>query len=224
MNNLQIVANEKGVSKMKPDNFLKHQMCLGVAIFLAYSGLTFAQNQTQNPSYAIETTFDISSFDADPLKEVKNWISKEPKNHGAEKSATVGFMKDGYPNVKLVSFDKVTPEGMIFYVPVESKAFQEIAANPKISAMIQWKEKNDVERQIRFVGTISPTGEEQSKTVTYKGKQIQFKTKGFLLKPNRVQFARLNFGYSEQVGVTEFVNYKLINGKWVKEEIQVLPF
>lgn len=207
---------------MKAGNFFKNQLKLGAAIFLAYASVAVAQNQTQAAGNSIETSFDASSFGADPLKQVQEWLSGETKD--AVKSATVGFMKDGYPNVKLVALGKVASDGVIFYVPVESKAFQEIAANPKLSAMIQWKEKGDIEKQVRFVGTISPTSEEQSKTVTYKGKQIQFKTRAFLLKPNRVQFARLNFKYSGEVGVTEFVNYKLINGKWIKEDAQVLPF
>lgn len=200
---------------MKLDTFF-NKVQLAAAIFLAYS--SFAVAQTAGNS------FNAASFDADPLKQANNWITEEKNNQNDLRAAALAVMKDGYPNIKLVGLGKVTPDGVLFYLPAESKTFQEISANPKLSAMLEWKEKGDVERQLRFVGTMSPTGEEKTKTVTYNGKQIEMKTKTFLLKPVRVQFARLNFGYSNEVGVSEFVNYKLDNGKWTKEETQALPF
>lgn len=202
---------------MRLKSLFQNKIQVAAAIFLAFSAFAVAQ-----PNGA--STIDVASFDADPLKQANKWLSEQSTTGNVQKTTAIAVMKEGYPNIKLVGLGKITNEGIIFYLPAESKTFQEISANPKLSAMLEWKEKGDVERQLRFVGTMSPTGEESTKTITFEGKPVEFKTKAFILKPIRVQFARLNFAYDKDVGVSEFVNYKLENGKWIKENKQVLPF
>ncbi|HET9810266.1 MAG TPA: pyridoxamine 5'-phosphate oxidase [Sphingomicrobium sp.] len=92
---------------------------------------------------------------ADPLALFDAWFAEarasEPNDPEAMALATAG--PDGRPSVRMVLLKGHGPEGFRFYTNLGSRKGDDIAANPNVALLFNWK---SLRRQVRIEGVAHP--------------------------------------------------------------------
>ena len=104
---------------------------------------------------------DESNMPDNPFLLFSTWM-EEARNSGildptAMTLSTVD--KEGFPSSRIVLLKKLESERLHFFTSYESRKAREIAANSKAAAHFWWPE---LERQVRFSGTVSKIPESES--------------------------------------------------------------
>lgn len=101
---------------------------------------------------------DVAS---DPISQFQRWFDDALKGNVYEPNgmtlATTG--DDGQPTARIVLLKMIDQRGLAFFTNMESRKGQHLAANPKAALTFWW---GPLERQVRFEGTISPVGVDET--------------------------------------------------------------
>jgi pyridoxamine 5'-phosphate oxidase len=99
----------------------------------------------------------------EPFPLLSKWlreaIDRQVSEPNAMSISTIGL--DGYPHSRIVYLKELIEEGIVFYTNYSSSKGNDIAANPKVQALIFWP---GLERQIRIIGDVEKVPEEMSDT------------------------------------------------------------
>lgn len=210
---------------IKTRRFFNILFCL--VSLLACPFVAKAETSTSNPTTSMSSNspsvIDEQSLNADPMISASAWLQEAQKKNIAPSYVMLASWMEKFPNIKIMTLGKVTAEGYTFFTNEESHAAKQLTKNPYAAVAITWKD-GSVQRQLRMLGKVSPVGPITSQAIDYQGKKIQFKSRSYVLKPEKVQFSFINFQFSDKLGVAEFVNYKLKHGAWNKDSKKILPF
>ncbi|MDP9018823.1 MAG: pyridoxamine 5'-phosphate oxidase [Candidatus Eremiobacteraeota bacterium] len=106
---------------------------------------------------------DRDDLDANPLTQLERWLAQAVQAKLLEPYAmsvsSVGA--DGQPSSRIVLLRSISERGLVFYTSYLSRKGQEMAANPRVSALFYWGE---LERQVRIEGSIEQVGDDESDT------------------------------------------------------------
>tara|TARA_B100000508_G_scaffold141095_1_gene146772 strand:+ start:51387 stop:52037 length:651 start_codon:yes stop_codon:yes gene_type:complete len=102
---------------------------------------------------------DIKS--TDPMLLFQKWYEEAYERNCSEPHAvTISTVnKDLQPSSRTVYMKELIEEGIVFYTNYESQKAQDIAENPKVSALFYW---DCLERQVRLNGVAEKVPEEMS--------------------------------------------------------------
>jgi pyridoxamine 5'-phosphate oxidase len=98
----------------------------------------------------------------EPFAQFARWFGEAVRGELREPNAmTVATATaEGVPSARIVLLKSWDARGFVFYTNYESQKGEEIAANPVAALVFYWPE---LERQVRIVGAVSRTSEEESR-------------------------------------------------------------
>lgn len=103
-----------------------------------------------------------SEVHADPVVQLESWLKEAHDADVLEPTAmtlaTTG--EDGWPNARVVLLKMLDARGLVFFTNYESQKGRELERSPRASAVLVWLA---LERQVRVVGAIEKTSEEESR-------------------------------------------------------------
>lgn len=109
----------------------------------------------------VRGSLDDGSALPDPFAQFSIWLEAAVDERLIEANAmivaTIG--SDGTPNTRTVLMKEFSERGLVFGSNYSSQKGQEIARNPKVSALFYWAA---LERQVRISGTCARTSDEES--------------------------------------------------------------
>ena len=106
-------------------------------------------------------TLDEASMHADPITELRNWLSAAVAAKVTEPNAmALGTASaDGTPNVRIVLCKGVDERGVVFYTNYRSHKGRELDENPRAALDFLWRE---LTRQVRVQGRVEKVGPSES--------------------------------------------------------------
>lgn len=202
---------------MKYQNFLKN-CCLPLVAIVFTSSV--------HTAYAASTgaTLEADKLGADPMVTAMSWLQDAKAAGSLPKYSIMGTWDNIYPDVKLISLGKVNADGYVFTLTESSGSAREISEHPNATFVITWADNGGAQKQIRLLGKVTTQGAANTQTITYQEKQMELKSATYVLKPEKAQFATINFAAGDKFGIAEFVNYKLENGTWKKMDKKTIAF
>ncbi|MGB0402608.1 MAG: pyridoxamine 5'-phosphate oxidase [Salibacteraceae bacterium] len=104
---------------------------------------------------------DLKSVSDDPIKQLEKWIEEAVDSQILEPNAMVisTVADNGMPSSRVVYARGIEKSGLKFYTNYNSRKGKDIEANSKISGLFFYAE---LERQIRFEGTVQKLSEKES--------------------------------------------------------------
>lgn len=180
---------------------------------------------TSTTSVSNEAISPTSLEAANPLTLAASWL-QDAKNSGTlSKYVIMGTLKDMHPSIKVIAMGELTPEGYVFKLNESSNTSREITESPSATILITWGDKagGDMQKQIRIYGSIAPQGAIETHSVTFQGKQLDYKSRTYILKPAGIQLGIINSGNATS-GVVDYINYTFSDGNWTKGEKKTMAF
>jgi pyridoxamine 5'-phosphate oxidase len=92
---------------------------------------------------------------ASPFVQFEDWMADAEKSEPNDPNAMVvaTATPDGHPSLRALLLKGVDDRGFVFYTNMESRKGDELAANPHVALLFQWK---SLKRQIRIEGVVEP--------------------------------------------------------------------
>lgn len=106
---------------------------------------------------------DEAGVERDPIRQFRVWFSQATEARVEEPNAMVlaTATGDGVPSARVVLLKGIEGRGLLFFSDYSSRKGKELAANPRAALVFFWRE---LERQVRFTGTVSRLTREESGT------------------------------------------------------------
>jgi len=104
---------------------------------------------------------DPDDLDPDPHAQFERWFGEaaEAGARAPEQMALATAGRDGVPSVRMVLLKGHDDRGFVFYTNRTSRKAAEIAANPRVAAVLHWELQS---RQVRLEGSVEEVGDEES--------------------------------------------------------------
>ena len=104
---------------------------------------------------------DPDDLDPDPHAQFERWFGEaaEAGARAPEQMALATAGRDGVPSVRMVLLKGHDERGFVFYTNRTSRKAAEIAANPRVAAVLHWELQS---RQVRLEGSVEEVGDEES--------------------------------------------------------------
>lgn len=131
----------------------------------------------------------------DPIEQFRHWF-KEAELAGVTEPNTMTLAtvnKQGQPTIRVMLMKEITNQGLVFYTNFKSRKGNEIEKHPKVALNFYWQ---DLERQVRFDGTVSKIPDEQS-------------TQYFQTRPRGSQLGAWVSQQSEDISSREYLEEQL---------------
>ena len=136
---------------------------------------------------------------ADPLAGLRLWVQTAVDQCPAEwveaNAMTVATSDaDGHVSARILLLKKILPRGIVFFTNYDSAKAQQLAANPRASAVFHWQYLG---RQVRISGTVEKTNREVSAEYFHsrpRGSQI-----GAAISPQSTVVAESDWPWLDQV-------------------------
>ncbi|MBS1488678.1 MAG: pyridoxamine 5'-phosphate oxidase [Bacteroidetes bacterium] len=110
-----------------------------------------------------KSSLDISSIDADPMRQFGKWFEEAvAANHPEPNALTLSTVSaDGRPSARIVLLKGIENKKFIFYTNYQSQKGKELDNNPACALTFFWPA---LERQVRVEGIVGRCSEETSLT------------------------------------------------------------
>jgi pyridoxamine 5'-phosphate oxidase len=104
---------------------------------------------------------DVPDLEPEPVAMFRRWLDDAVAAGIHEPNAMVvsTVSVDGTPSSRMVLLKGVDERGFVFFTNYESAKARELDANPAVALLFPWQ---DVQRQVRVVGTASRVSQEES--------------------------------------------------------------
>ncbi len=104
-----------------------------------------------------------SDLAVDPFSQFQCWVEDVQAMNVSDWQAMslATSTCDGHPSVRIVYLRGWDERGFLFYTNYDSRKGHELADNPRVAAVLYWKE---IERQVRIEGTIVRASDAESDT------------------------------------------------------------
>jgi pyridoxamine 5'-phosphate oxidase len=91
---------------------------------------------------------------ADPLQQLEKWLKAAIEGGVVEPNAMslATVSAEGQPTARTVLLKGIDARGLVFFTNYESHKGRDMAANPRVSLLLHWRE---LERQVVVCGTVS---------------------------------------------------------------------
>jgi pyridoxamine 5'-phosphate oxidase len=104
---------------------------------------------------------DVADLEPEPVSMFRRWLEDTVEAGIHEPNAMVvsTVSADGTPSSRMVLLKGVDERGFVFFTNYESDKARELDANPAVALLFPWQ---DLQRQVRVVGTASRVSQEES--------------------------------------------------------------
>ena len=200
---------------------------LTVLMFFLLPFFCVAADATKPPLVKTTHTIESARLANDPLLEYRNWLKNTHKEDNHKPFLNLATISDGQPLVRLVAFEKIASNGLVFTINPKSDLIKQFIKNPNVATSMVWSGNDEYRYQIRLNGTVvstpnvkSPFSSVQFYNLKNQAKDRQRAT--YLIKPTYIQFSKIEINDSPTMHKHIFseVTYTLVQNKWKKHETQ----